>query len=56
MYVCRMNRTATMHSAIIVACPTIRVPPFVSSASVEIASKPRNESTATDSALKMMLK
>jgi hypothetical protein len=50
-----MNRPAASTSAIIVACPTTRAPPLVSSASVEMASKPRKDSTATDSALKMML-
>src|ERR1700755_2077778 len=45
-----MNSTATMHSDTTVARPTTAEPPCTSSDWVEIASNPRNDSTATDSA------
>src|SRR5215207_9648607 len=45
-----MNSTATRLSAIRVARPITREPPLTSSDIVEIASKPRKDSTAIDSA------
>jgi hypothetical protein len=48
-----MNSPATITSAPRVARPTARRLPMASSAKVEIPSKPRNESTATDSAEKV---
>ena len=48
IHVCSMNNTPTSTKAITVARPTEFNPPRVSSAKVEMPSKPKNDSTAIE--------
>ena len=46
--VCAMNSRPVTSSAPAIARPITRAPPFASSASIAMPSKPRNDSTATE--------